>query len=336
LKQVVQDEPWESDLDPLSPHAFITPRRASISISRPGASPAPIALVRGGHAAFPSWPGNAEMATLSTSAPTCEIASRTDTGRVRSANEDAVRFDAKLGLAILADGMGGYAAGEVASRMAVDEIFDELASALPHLHAEPVSHDRAGLHEDMRFAAARANASILTASRREPDYEGMGSTLVVAVLMHDRVTVSHLGDSRAYRFRAGVLEQLTRDHGWVDEQIAMGALPARAILDSRYRNIVTRALGIEEQVDLEIHDHEALVGDIFLLCSDGLTDMLDDVSIADHLAAQRPLAETASTLVDAANEAGGRDNVSALLLQVGTPQSPGWAARLVRRLQGGA
>jgi len=275
------------------------------------------------------------MSTLSTTAPHCEIASRTDPGRVRSANEDAVRFDAGLGLAILADGMGGYAAGEVASRMAVDEIFDELASALPHLHAEPMSTDRAGLHEDMRFAAARANSSIISAARREPDYEGMGSTLVVAVLMHDRMTVAHLGDSRCYRWRAGNLEQVTRDHCWVDEQIAMGALSVDAILDARYRNIVTRALGIEDEIDLEVHDHEALVGDIFLLCSDGLTDMLDDAAIAAHLGAGKPLGETASLLVDAANEAGGRDNVSALLVQVGTPQSPGWAARLVRRLQGG-
>jgi protein phosphatase len=274
------------------------------------------------------------MATLSTSAQGCEMASRTDTGRIRSANEDAVRFDAALGLAILADGMGGYAAGEVASRMAVDEIFAELASALPHLQAEPVSPDRSGLHEDMRFAAARANASIIGAARREPDYEGMGSTLVVAVLMHDRMTVAHLGDSRAYRFRAGRLDPLTRDHCWVDEQIAIGALPVDAVLDARYRNIVTRALGIEDEIDLEVHDHDAQAGDIFLLCSDGLTDMLDDAAIAAHVAVARPLGETASALIDAANEAGGRDNVSALLVQVGSPPSPGWAARLVRRLQG--
>lgn len=275
------------------------------------------------------------MATLSTSAPTCEMASRTDPGRVRSANEDAVRFDAGLALAILADGMGGYAAGEVASRMAVDEIFDELASALPHLHAEPVSAERTGLHEDMRFAASRANTSIIAAARREPEYEGMGSTLVVAVLMHGVMTVAHLGDSRAYRFRAGSLEQLTRDHCWVDEQIAIGALSVDAILDTRYRNIVTRALGIEDEIELEVHDHEAQLGDIFLLCSDGLTDMLDDAKIAEHLAVSRPLGETASALVDAANEAGGRDNVSALLVQVGAPQPAGWAARLVRRMTGG-
>src|SRR6201985_3611370 len=210
------------------------------------------------------------MAALSTTAPHCEIASRTDPGRVRSANEDAVRFDANLGLAILADGMGGYAAGEVASRMAVAEIFDELASALPHLHAEPAPPARAGLHEDMRFAAARANSSIIAAARREPDYEGMGSTLVIAVLMHDRMTVGHL---RASRWRAGVLEQVTRDHCWFDEQIAMGALSVDAILDTRYRNIVTRALGIEDEIDLEVHDHEARVGYVFLLCCDGLTDM---------------------------------------------------------------
>jgi serine/threonine protein phosphatase PrpC len=275
------------------------------------------------------------MAVLSTTAPNCEIASRTDTGRVRTANEDAVRFDADLGLAILADGMGGYAAGEIASRMGVDEVFAELASALPHLRAAPESDDRSGLHEDMRFAATRANASIIAAARREPDYEGMGSTLVIAVLMHDRMTVAHLGDSRCYRFRAGALEQITRDHCWVDEQIAIGALSVDAILDTRYRNIVTRALGIEDEIELEVHDHEALVGDVFLLCSDGLTDMLDDAAIAAHLSAGKPLAETASALVDAANEAGGRDNVSAVLVQVGTPESPGWATRLMRRLHGG-
>jgi protein phosphatase len=275
------------------------------------------------------------MATLSTTSPQCEIASRTDPGRVRSANEDAVRFDANLGLAILADGMGGYAAGEVASRMAVDEIFDELASALPHLQAEPQTPDRAGLHEDMRFAAARANSSIIAAARREPDYEGMGSTLVIAVLMDGRMTVAHLGDSRCYRYRAGALEQITRDHCWVDEQIAMGALSVDAILDTRYRNIVTRALGIEDEIELEVHDHDAQVGDIFLLCSDGLTDMLDDAAINAHFMAGKSLSETASLLVEAANDAGGRDNVSAVLVQVGTPQSPGWAARLVRRLQGG-
>jgi len=274
------------------------------------------------------------MATLNTSAAACEIASRTDPGRVRTANEDALRFDASLGLGVLADGMGGYAAGEVASRMAVDEIFGELASALPHLRAQPASPDRAGLHEDMRFAAARANASIIAAAKREPDYEGMGATLVVAVLLNDVVTIAHLGDSRAYRFRAGALEQLTRDHCWVDEQIAMGALSVDAVLDARFRNIVTRALGIEDEIDLEVHDHDAQIGDVFLLCSDGLTDMLADDAIAALLAQGRPLGETASALVDAANEQGGRDNVSALLLQVGTPQSPGWAARLVSRLKG--
>ena len=168
-----------------------------------------------------------------------------------------------------------------------------------------------------------------------PEANDEGSTLVIAVLMHDVITIAHLGDSRAYRLRAGVLEQLTRDHCWVDEQIAMGALSVDAILDTRYRNIVTRALGIEDEIDLEVHDHDAQVGDIFLLCSDGLTDMLDDNAIASQFALARPLGETASALVDAANEQGGRDNVSALLLQVGTPQSPGWAARLVNRLKGG-
>src|SRR6202000_3358347 len=160
-----------------------------------------------------------------------------------------------------------------------------------------VSPDRAGLHEDMRFAAARANASIIAAARREPDYEGMGSTLVVAVLMHDRVTVAHLGDSRCYRWRAGVLEQITRDHCWVDEQIAMGALSVDALLDPRLRNIVTRALGIEDEIELEVHDHEAEVGGVCLLCSEAVTDMLEDGAISAHCAAGKPLSETASLMV---------------------------------------
>lgn len=262
-----------------------------------------------------------------------EIVSVTDPGKVRSGNEDAVGSDAGLGLAILADGMGGYAAGEVASKLAVDEVSAELASALPHLLNKPWAEVLAGLREDMRFAASRANDSILGLAKREADYEGMGSTLVIAVLLAERLVVGHLGDSRAYRFRAGRLEQLTRDHCWVDEQVAAGSLSVDALIDTRYKNIVTRALGIEDEVDLEVHDHDVEHEDIFLLCSDGLTDMLSDAQIEAVLAQEGPLLARGQALVDQANANGGKDNISVVLMREAVESEKGWARRLVSRFQ---
>jgi PPM family protein phosphatase len=265
-----------------------------------------------------------------------DIVCVTDPGRVRSGNEDAVLGEPDLGLAVLADGMGGYAAGEVASKLAVDEVHSELSSALPHLLVKPVEEISAGLVEDMRFAASRANDSILNLAKRESDYEGMGSTLVIAVLLGDRICVGHLGDSRAYRWRAGRLEQLTRDHCWVDEQVAAGSLAVDALINERYKNIVTRALGIEEEVDLEVHEHDALKDDIFLLCSDGLTDMVTDLQIEAVLAEADTLEQRARKLVDMANGNGGKDNISVVLMREATEvPAGGWAKRLVRRLAGG-
>jgi protein phosphatase len=264
-----------------------------------------------------------------------EIVCVTDTGKVRSGNEDAVLAEPELGLAILADGMGGYAAGEVASKLAVDEVHGELSSALPHLLAKPVEEVVAGLVEDMRFAASRANDSIINAAKHESDYEGMGSTLVIAVLLGERICIGHLGDSRAYRWRAGRLEQLTRDHCWVDEQVAAGSLTVDALISERYKNIVTRALGIEEEVDLEVHDHDAQKDDIFLLCSDGLTDMVTDPQIEAVLGEALPLPERASKLVEMANANGGKDNISVVLMREASGAGgAGWAKRLVRRLSG--
>ena len=264
-----------------------------------------------------------------------EIVCVTDPGKVRSGNEDAVLAEPELGLAILADGMGGYAAGEVASKMAVDEVRGELASALPHLLVKPAEEVLSGLVEDMRFAASRANDSILNAAKRESDYEGMGSTLVIAVLLGERICIGHLGDSRAYRWREGRLAQLTRDHCWVDEQVAAGSLTVDALINERYKNIVTRALGIEEEVDLEVHDHDALKDDVFLLCSDGLTDMVTDPQIEAVLGEALPLADRARKLVDMANANGGKDNVSVVLMrEAADAGGAGWARRLVRRLSG--
>lgn len=267
----------------------------------------------------------------------CDIICATDKGMVRSGNEDAVYADPSMGFAVLADGMGGYAAGEVASRLAVDEIRAELESALPHLDMDSPHGSGASLTEDMRFAARRANASILKSATREPDQEGMGATLVLAVMAGGRIFVGHLGDSRAYRFREGRLEQLTRDHCWVDEQIAKGVLQIDALLDTRMKNIVTRALGIEEEIELEVHDHEVAPADLFLLCSDGLTDMLDDAAIEAVLQLDTDLATKCNRLIAQANKNGGKDNVSVILMRAAVARE-GWASRLVRKIQavGGA
>lgn len=262
-----------------------------------------------------------------------EIVCASDKGMVRSGNEDAVYADASMGFAVLADGMGGYAAGEVASRLAIEEIRAELESALPHLDLNSPRDSGSSLAEDMRFAAKRANTSILNSARREPDQEGMGATLVFAVLLADRIFVGHLGDSRAYRYRDGRLEQLTRDHCWVDEQIAQGALQIDALLDTRFKNIVTRALGIDDEIDLEVHEHDARPADIFLLCSDGLTDMLDDGQIELLLRSDGDLLSRTERLIALANEKGGKDNISVILMRAAVARE-GWASRLVRKIQG--
>ncbi len=265
-----------------------------------------------------------------------EIVCLSDTGKVRSGNEDAVAAEPGLGLAVLADGMGGYAAGEVASRLAVDEVLSELGSSLPHLLLKSGGDLDRGMVEDLRFAASRANESIVKLAGRESDYEGMGSTLVIAVLSANRIHIGHLGDSRAYRFSDGRIQQLTRDHCWIDEQIAAGQLPPEALADPRYKNIVTRALGIEDEVDLEVHEHQAGQHDIFLLCSDGLTDMVSDTEMASILALKESLPWRAQKLVDTANSNGGRDNISVILMRAAVEPPASWATRLMRRLHGDA
>lgn len=247
----------------------------------------------------------------------CEIVARCDTGRVRLSNEDAIGFDTEVGMAVLADGMGGHAAGEVASRIAVERVCEELVPALRQLDAWPAGERYEGLHQAMQRAAQCANEAILAAARRCPDWRGMGSTLVIAVFLEGTMTIGHLGDSRAYFCSGGEITRLTADHTWLDEQIALGVLAPDASVGSHFHNLLTRALGIEDKIELEIHDHDAAGGGIFLLCSDGLTDMLDDQCLCARTAAQATLIEVASGLVDAANEAGGRDNVSVVLMRVG-------------------
>ncbi len=241
----------------------------------------------------------------------CQFFSLTDTGRVRTNNEDSVLASTDLGLAILADGMGGYNAGEVASTMATQGIFDSLAPALDHANPIP-GRD---LIRMMQMAVDRANLAIYEAALLHPEYKGMGTTLVVALLRQGRLVLGHVGDSRAYRWRDGVLTPLTRDHSLLQEQLDAGLISPEDARIAPYRNLVTRAMGVEPVVQLEISEHAVQPQDSFLLCSDGLHDMLTDGEIA-AIWQQHPTQDGAAwALLNAANEAGGRDNISLVLMR---------------------
>lgn len=250
-----------------------------------------------------------------------EMVAVSDPGRVRPNNEDAVFAEARLGLAVLADGMGGHNAGEVASVMAVTALASELAHAFAttpphHLTPQGMPHARAALLDVIR----RTNAAIQLASHHNPRYAGMGSTLVVALFYDDRLLVAHVGDSRLYRLRAGQLEQLTHDHSLLQERIDKGMITPDAARWSLTRNLVTRALGVEATVTADLAEHAVQPGDVYLLCSDGLNDMVDDSEIAATLQENSTnLQHCAAQLVEIANRHGGRDNVSVILAKIKRP-----------------
>jgi protein phosphatase len=239
-----------------------------------------------------------------------ELHAAVDTGRARSNNEDAVALDAEVGLAVLADGMGGYNAGEVAATMATGFVRDELGR---WLRAASALATDAEVRRAMDICVDNANRAIFNAANANPQYAGMGTTLVVAVFRGERLLLGHVGDSRAYRLRGGRLQQITRDHSLLQEQIDAGMLTPEQAAFSAHKNLVTRAVGVEDTVMLETHPHEVQGGDVVLLCSDGLSDMLDDGAIAMLVQGHDRLDQAAQALVDAANEAGGRDNISVVL-----------------------
>lgn len=260
---------------------------------------------------------NQQMAFI----PVLEIAAKTDTGLVRAQNEDAIAFSTEHGYAILADGMGGYRAGEVASRMAVEVVGAAFDDEISRLKTQPLQ-SRLGcakrVCELMVEAIHAANTEIVKASQADPEWEGMGTTLVVAVAHDDVLTVAHVGDSRAYRLRNDILERITRDHSLLQEQIDAGLITVDDARLSLNKNLVTRALGVDTvQLDVEIHEHHVLPGDMYLLCSDGLSDMLDDAEIRDILASSDVSLDAAcNVLVSRANSNGGHDNISVVLVRV--------------------
>ncbi|MES2933786.1 MAG: Stp1/IreP family PP2C-type Ser/Thr phosphatase [Pseudomonadota bacterium] len=250
-----------------------------------------------------------------------EFVARTDTGMVRQHNEDSVAFSAEVGLAILADGMGGYNAGEVASTIATNLVLLCIEQQLRSMHREIDSPADGRIHQTIVEAIQIANLSILEAAHKEPAYNGMGTTLVLALLHDDHITLAHVGDSRAYRLRRGQLQQITRDHSVLQEQIDAGLISAESAQFAPNKNLITRAVGVDFQIEIEIHDHQIEPDDIYLLCSDGLSDMLLDEEMRDILLRHESnpdsaLETTCEILIDQANANGGQDNISAILIKV--------------------
>lgn len=262
-----------------------------------------------------------------------EIVSRTDPGKVRSHNEDFVAHEIDMGVVLLADGMGGYNAGEVASSMAARIIVEGLNHAWRGLmqNKRAVLNSAEVASSSIQQQVERANWAIFEKAQNEPQCAGMGTTIVAGLFYDNQLTVGHIGDSRMYRLRGEVLDQITKDHSLLQEQVDSGLISKEDARKSRNKNLLTRALGIDPKVDAEVHSHSVLPGDTYLICSDGLNDMVDDEEIRlTLLTLQSNLALAAEQLVMSANDNGGRDNVSVVLAKVlqPFPATRGWMARL--------
>ncbi len=240
---------------------------------------------------------------------------RTDVGRKREKNEDNYLEDSSLMLYGVADGMGGHAGGETASLMAVQTIHRWIRHARSQgniIPAEPENVEYTDVLTLLERAVSEASSRIFEASTRNPALRGMGTTVTVSMFLGPRLYVAHVGDSRLYRFRDGKFEQLTDDHSLVAEQVRAGFLTEEEAQYSRFRNIITRSVGFENEINADLFSVALLPGDVFLVCSDGLTGMVSDGEIRHVLATQR-LNLAAAHLIDLANRAGGEDNITLVL-----------------------
>jgi protein phosphatase len=242
-----------------------------------------------------------------------------DVGRVREHNEDTIGVDSDIGLLVLADGMGGYNAGEVASGIAVKTIMSLVKEALERQDMTAPDPET-GLSRPsivLRDAIARANKIIYQTAKTQPQCEGMGTTVVGCLFSDNKVSIAHVGDSRLYRLRANRFEQMTMDHSLLQELVDRGFYSQAEAQRATNKNYVTRALGVEPTVDVEIHEQPAMKGDYYVLCSDGLSDMVEDEDI--HLTISTfsaSLESVAKQLIQLSNDNGGRDNVSIILAQI--------------------
>jgi len=242
---------------------------------------------------------------LSTALVQYTAAAVSDRGRKRPSNEDAFGYSVEHGVFVVCDGMGGAAAGEIASSLAVDEMMRLLV-------AEGLGTRTA---EQAEQAICAANQAIFLRSQRNPKLAGMGTTLVTLITGERQVWILNVGDSRCYRMHNGAIEQITQDHSLVEEQVRMGRLNPSEALRSPLRNVITRALGTQSQVTADVFTLDAEPGDIYLLCSDGLTREISDRLIESLLRLDLPLEELCARLVNAANKAGGHDNITCLLVR---------------------
>ncbi len=249
--------------------------------------------------------------TASPTSPRFLYACGSDVGRVRKRNEDMLRVDAERGWAVLADGMGGYRGGDVAATLAVEGV-------MRYLGAEFAANGGIGperMAETLRDSIEEANVDIFHASIEGAELTGMGSTVVVVAFLPGRLFCAHAGDSRLYRFRDATLQPLTRDHSMLQELVDSGIVDPEVARTAHFRGMLTRGLGAAVDVNPDVVEYDVVAGDIYLLCSDGLTDMLMDEEIAEEFARSHSLEHTARRLVELANEHGGRDNISVIVLQ---------------------
>ncbi len=243
---------------------------------------------------------------------------QTDIGRVRDHNEDAIAIDDNIALAILADGMGGHRGGEMASAITVSTIKDIVAEKVKLLASGKKNNGAIYSPESQMIqdAITQANAKVHESAEDNPQYRGMGTTVVVIMFYNNQFTVAHVGDSRLYRLRDGELKQITRDHSLMQELIERGFYTPEKARDYLNKNLVTRAIGIDSEVNIDIQEDIAMVDDIYLLCSDGVNDMLEDDLIKSTILANSDDLEKAATeIIRLANEHGGKDNISAILVK---------------------
>lgn len=248
---------------------------------------------------------------------TFDWASETDVGRVRNNNEDALAASTEIGIFVLADGMGGHKSGEIASNLAITTVLDHLSHTLPELIPGQIDEDLGYTRESIaiREAIIHANETIHQTAQKQIEYEGMGTTIVLLGFYGPRMTVAHVGDSRVYRFRNEQLEQLTSDHTMLQELVDRGFYTEEEAQKSMHKNLVTRALGADATVAVDIQEDLVLPGDTYLLCSDGLHDFVDRTHIIEYITTIDDLNKCSKQLVEEANRNGGRDNISLILIR---------------------
>lgn len=247
------------------------------------------------------------------------IEGMTDTGLIRAHNEDSIGSDLHIGLAVLADGMGGHKGGEVASALAVNTVLNDLPAELERCKRLEIDENVSGYSYQsiaIKNVIEKANSVIFQAASKQIQYEGMGTTIVVTMFYNNRLTVAHVGDSRMYRLRNHEMEQITSDHSLLQELIDRGFYTPEEAKKSLNKNLVTRALGIEESVKIDITEDIILADDNYLLCSDGLSDMVDDRRITMILEENKTHIDVAcSELIQQAIDNGGHDNISVIVIQ---------------------